>query len=80
MARKPRYYVQTVNIYPRPFRVIDGRKGTILLQSGDKVLADSLAAEYERQWQERPRRFPRLRKFFSRLFSSARSDRHERTA
>jgi hypothetical protein len=71
MRPNRRYYVEIVNIYPRPFRVIDGHKGTILLQSGDKELADSLADQYENEWQSRPGLIRRLLPFLFRSTNKA---------
>lgn len=80
MPRPPRYYVEIVNIYPRPFRVIDRKKGTILHQSPDKTLADALAKKREEEWQAQPSLFRRLLNTLSRFIPTRRSRNHERSA
>ena len=79
---KRRYIVNSDGPYPRPFRVIDLQKRAILIQTCDQAIASQLADEYERSWQERPRRFERLRKFISRIATSLtrRRNTHERSA
>jgi hypothetical protein len=45
-----RYVVDTKGTEVRPFRVYDAHKGTVFIYTADRVVAERMAEEYEKQW------------------------------